>query len=265
MRDACCASTNPSLRFGVGRLRGLAQCCWPPGWAASPTLYLKPNAEPGLTNKLLARISTRIATGYEISARAWGKKKKPLLPVARCAGNSFPSNPGGSGRRFVCSLPAASQGRVAHQPDICRRHGPPRRAQKKNELAIVHQTGERDYNAVRTAYARREINAEVVPFLTNMAETLCLGRCHCLPSWSYYRSGNRRRGTSRHLYPLRKSHRQPPIAQRAGNDSRGCRPLNFRIGNSPPKKLTGENFLSSRPSPRRSKKNSNRRARARSP
>jgi UDP-N-acetylglucosamine--N-acetylmuramyl-(pentapeptide) pyrophosphoryl-undecaprenol N-acetylglucosamine transferase len=45
-----------------------------------------------------------------------------------------------------------------------------RLATRKNELAIVHQTGERDYNAVRTAYARREINAEVVPFLTNMAE-----------------------------------------------------------------------------------------------
>jgi UDP-N-acetylglucosamine--N-acetylmuramyl-(pentapeptide) pyrophosphoryl-undecaprenol N-acetylglucosamine transferase len=34
----------------------------------------------------------------------------------------------------------------------------------------VHQTGERDYNAVRTAYARREILAEVVPFFSNMAE-----------------------------------------------------------------------------------------------
>jgi UDP-N-acetylglucosamine--N-acetylmuramyl-(pentapeptide) pyrophosphoryl-undecaprenol N-acetylglucosamine transferase len=34
----------------------------------------------------------------------------------------------------------------------------------------VHQTGERDYNAVRTAYARREYDAEVVPFLINMAE-----------------------------------------------------------------------------------------------
>jgi UDP-N-acetylglucosamine--N-acetylmuramyl-(pentapeptide) pyrophosphoryl-undecaprenol N-acetylglucosamine transferase len=45
-----------------------------------------------------------------------------------------------------------------------------RLAGRKNELSIVHQTGERDYNAVRTAYARREINAEVVPFLTNMAE-----------------------------------------------------------------------------------------------
>jgi UDP-N-acetylglucosamine--N-acetylmuramyl-(pentapeptide) pyrophosphoryl-undecaprenol N-acetylglucosamine transferase len=45
-----------------------------------------------------------------------------------------------------------------------------RLAERKNELSIVHQTGERDYNAVRTAYARREINAEVLPFLTNMAE-----------------------------------------------------------------------------------------------
>src|SRR5690348_5861753 len=43
-------------------------------------------------------------------------------------------------------------------------------AARKGDLSIVHQTGERDYNAVRTAYARREINAEVVPFLKNMAE-----------------------------------------------------------------------------------------------
>jgi UDP-N-acetylglucosamine--N-acetylmuramyl-(pentapeptide) pyrophosphoryl-undecaprenol N-acetylglucosamine transferase len=37
-------------------------------------------------------------------------------------------------------------------------------------LSIVHQTGERDYDAVRTAYARHEILAEVVPFLGNMPE-----------------------------------------------------------------------------------------------
>src|SRR5947199_5962747 len=43
-------------------------------------------------------------------------------------------------------------------------------ATRKNELSVVHQTGERDYNAVRTAYARREFAAEVVPFLSNMAE-----------------------------------------------------------------------------------------------
>jgi UDP-N-acetylglucosamine--N-acetylmuramyl-(pentapeptide) pyrophosphoryl-undecaprenol N-acetylglucosamine transferase len=43
-------------------------------------------------------------------------------------------------------------------------------ATRKNEMSIVHQTGERDYDAVRTAYARREILAEVVPFLSNMPE-----------------------------------------------------------------------------------------------
>jgi len=41
---------------------------------------------------------------------------------------------------------------------------------KKDRISIVHQTGERDYNAVRVAYARREINAEVLPFIGNMAE-----------------------------------------------------------------------------------------------
>ena len=34
----------------------------------------------------------------------------------------------------------------------------------------MHQTGERDYNAIRVAYARREYQAEVIPFIENMAE-----------------------------------------------------------------------------------------------
>jgi UDP-N-acetylglucosamine--N-acetylmuramyl-(pentapeptide) pyrophosphoryl-undecaprenol N-acetylglucosamine transferase len=43
-------------------------------------------------------------------------------------------------------------------------------AARKNQLFVVHQTGERDYNAVRVAYARREFHAEVLPFIENMAE-----------------------------------------------------------------------------------------------
>jgi UDP-N-acetylglucosamine--N-acetylmuramyl-(pentapeptide) pyrophosphoryl-undecaprenol N-acetylglucosamine transferase len=43
-------------------------------------------------------------------------------------------------------------------------------APEKQRLSIVHQTGQRDYDAVRTAYARREITAEVAPFFSNMAE-----------------------------------------------------------------------------------------------
>jgi UDP-N-acetylglucosamine--N-acetylmuramyl-(pentapeptide) pyrophosphoryl-undecaprenol N-acetylglucosamine transferase len=43
-------------------------------------------------------------------------------------------------------------------------------ARQRHRFSIVHQTGERDYNAVRAAYAEREINAEVLPFIGNMAE-----------------------------------------------------------------------------------------------
>jgi len=43
-------------------------------------------------------------------------------------------------------------------------------ATQKQRISIVHQTGERDCDAVRVAYARREIKAEVLPFIGNMAE-----------------------------------------------------------------------------------------------
>jgi hypothetical protein len=46
-------------------------------------------------------------------------------------------------------------GRVAGQSRVCRRHE--FSGHQKNEMSIVHQTGERDYDAVRTAYARHEI------------------------------------------------------------------------------------------------------------
>ncbi|MDP9338498.1 MAG: undecaprenyldiphospho-muramoylpentapeptide beta-N-acetylglucosaminyltransferase [Acidobacteriota bacterium] len=156
---------KPVAAFGVG------------GYAAGPMLLttwmhgvpnaiFEPNAEPGFTNRTLARISKRIATGYEISARAWGAKAVvtgcPVRPEFLAIAPRAPGKPlrllvtGGSqgalpvNRAFVDAMDAL--------------------AARKNELSIVHQTGERDYDAVRTAYARRDIQAEVVPFLNNMPE-----------------------------------------------------------------------------------------------
>src|ERR1700687_2525132 len=156
---------KPVAAFGVG------------GYAAGPMLLatwlgrvpnviFEPNAEPGFTNRVLARISTRIATGYELSAREWGKK----AVVTGCPVRSefFSITPRRLGRPFRLLVTGGSQGALPINRVFV--DAMDRLAARKNELAIVHQTGERDYNAVRTAYARREINAEVVPFLTNMAE-----------------------------------------------------------------------------------------------
>ena len=156
---------KPIAAFGVG------------GYAAGPMLLttwmrgisnviFEPNAEPGFTNKSLARISTRIATGYEISARTWGAKAVvtgcPVRPEFLTIAQRSPQKP------LRVLITGGSQGAL-----------PVNRAFvdamdflviRKNEVNIVHQTGERDYDAVRTAYARHEILAEVVPFLDNMPE-----------------------------------------------------------------------------------------------
>src|SRR3979490_3393984 len=156
---------KPIAAFGVG------------GYAAGPMLLatwlgrvpnviFEPNAEPGFTNKVLARISKRIATGYEISAQTWGNKAIvtgcPVRPEFFAIASHRPERP------FRLLITGGSQGALPINRVFV--DAMDRLATRKNELAIVHQTGERDYNAVRTAYARREIHAEVVPFLKNMAE-----------------------------------------------------------------------------------------------
>jgi UDP-N-acetylglucosamine--N-acetylmuramyl-(pentapeptide) pyrophosphoryl-undecaprenol N-acetylglucosamine transferase len=156
---------KPIAAFGVGGYAAgpMLLTTWMHG---IPNVIFEPNAEPGFTNKSLARISARIATGYEISARTWGEKAVvtgcPVRPEFLTIAQRIPQKPlrvlitGGSqgalpvNRAFVDAM------------DFL--------ATRKNEMSIVHQTGERDYDAVRTAYARREILAEVVPFLSNMPE-----------------------------------------------------------------------------------------------
>src|SRR5260221_438410 len=156
---------KPVAAFGVGGYAAgpMILATWLGG---VPNVIFEPNAEPGFTNRVLARISARIATGYEISARTWGKKATvtgcPVRP------EFFSITPRRPGMPFRLLITGGSQGALPINRAFV--DAMDRLAARKAELTIVHQTGERDYNAVRTAYARREINAEVVPFLTNMAE-----------------------------------------------------------------------------------------------
>ncbi len=131
-----------------------------------PNVIFEPNAEPGFTNRVLGRISTRIATGYEVSARTWGAKA--IVTGCPVRTEFFSITPRRAGKPFRLLITGGSQGALPVNRAFV--DAMDRFAARKSQLTIVHQTGERDYNAVRTAYARREINAEVVPFLTNMAE-----------------------------------------------------------------------------------------------
>ncbi len=156
---------RPVAAFGVGGYAAgpMMLATW---LAGVPNVIFEPNAEPGLTNKLLAKISRRIATGYEVSARAWGAKAVvtgcPVRP------EFFAIAPQPVGKPFRLLITGGSQGALPMNRTFV--DAMDLLAARKNELRIVHQTGERDYDAVRTAYARREILAEVTPFLNNIAE-----------------------------------------------------------------------------------------------
>jgi UDP-N-acetylglucosamine--N-acetylmuramyl-(pentapeptide) pyrophosphoryl-undecaprenol N-acetylglucosamine transferase len=131
-----------------------------------PAMIFEPNVEPGFTNRVLASLANRVACGFAETAKRFGEiavatgipVRHEFFSIAR-KDHREPFNlliTGGS--RGALPINRA----VVDSLDIL--------AARKNQLFIVHQTGERDYNAVRVAYARREFRAEVVPFIENMAE-----------------------------------------------------------------------------------------------
>ena len=131
-----------------------------------PTVIFEPNIEPGFTNRVLVRIATRVATGFEETARRWGKKAVVTGVPVRREFFAVPRREHTPPLRIL--ITGGSRG--ALPINRCVVDSLDRLAARKNQLFIVHQTGERDYNAVRVAYARRELIAEVSPFIENMAE-----------------------------------------------------------------------------------------------
>ncbi len=227
---------KPVAAFGVGGYAAgpMLLATW---LARVPNVIFEPNAEPGLTNKVLARISARIATGYEISARVWGKKA--IVTGCPVRSEFFSIAPRKPEKPFRLLITGGSQGALPINRVFV--DAMDSIATRKTELAIVHQTGT---HCVRAARDQRGGSS----FPHEHGGALCLGRRDCLPGRSHHRSGNRGLGPSRRLHPLRKSDGQPPIAQRAGNVSRGRRSPDYR-GGAYGSKTDCRDFLISRPAP----------------
>jgi UDP-N-acetylglucosamine--N-acetylmuramyl-(pentapeptide) pyrophosphoryl-undecaprenol N-acetylglucosamine transferase len=131
-----------------------------------PTVIFEPNAEPGFSNRLLAMFATRMGTGYPSVAESWGARARftgcPVRP------EFFGVPPRHSAPPFQILVTGGSQGaRVINRAVVGALDS---FAAQNIPLSLVHQTGERDYNEVRSAYESRNIPAEVAPFFTNMSE-----------------------------------------------------------------------------------------------
>lgn len=134
--------------------------------ASLPAVVFESNAEPGFTNRVLAELVTRVACAFPEPAERWGRKA--VVTGCPVRAEFFQAPVRRPAAPFRLLITGGSQGALPINRVVV--DAMERFASRKSELVIVHQTGERDYDAVRTAYARREIHAEVVPFLTNMPE-----------------------------------------------------------------------------------------------
>jgi len=154
-----------SVAFGVG-----GYAAGPMMLAAAmlgiPSVIFEPNAEAGFTNRVLAGMAQRIAVGYPVVAERLGSRAVvtgcPVRP------EFFACQPRHPAARFQILITGGSQGSRAINRAVI--EAAEILSPENKRFAIVHQTGDAEYNSLREVYAQRNINAEVAPFFENMAE-----------------------------------------------------------------------------------------------
>lgn len=130
-----------------------------------PTLLLEQNALPGITNRLLARLVDAAAVNFEEALRFFPRTGFIAGNPVRAAFFA-PDLREGHDRKVRVLIFGGSQG--AHAINLAVVAAAPQLAASGLDLAIVHQTGERDLALVRDAYERAGLDARVEAFLYEM-------------------------------------------------------------------------------------------------
>ncbi|MFQ5991017.1 MAG: undecaprenyldiphospho-muramoylpentapeptide beta-N-acetylglucosaminyltransferase [Nitrospiraceae bacterium] len=166
-------SRRVSLVLGIG---GYAS---PPVLLAAfflriPRAILEPNAYPGLANKFLAPVANLIFLAFDAAKGSFNPSKVKVCGTPVRAGFLEPYTPdAGSmrstqGRALVVF--GGSQG--AHGINNLMIDALPHLQSKREEMSVVHQTGEADLNRVHSAYEANGVRANVVAFLFDMPRIL---------------------------------------------------------------------------------------------
>ena len=133
-----------------------------------PTLVIEPNAMPGFTNRVLARFVRAAAVTFEESLAWFGGR-------GIVTGNPVRSGFGGlaakdrDGRLHLLVF-GGSQGSRALNTAVTSALPHLDDAFRAGRLSITHQTGPRELDGVRAAYAAAGVDADVRPFIERMVD-----------------------------------------------------------------------------------------------
>lgn len=157
---------QPHLVLGVG------------GYASGPTVlagfFLKvkraiheQNVIPGMTNRILKRVSHRIFVSFEETKRYFPGRKTILTgnpirkEIARCLSSPRRED------RFTILVFGGSAG--AHRINLAMMEALTSLQGLKSSLRMIHQTGKEDFDFVSKGYREYEFETQVLPFIDEMA------------------------------------------------------------------------------------------------
>jgi UDP-N-acetylglucosamine--N-acetylmuramyl-(pentapeptide) pyrophosphoryl-undecaprenol N-acetylglucosamine transferase len=155
---------RPGLAVGVGGFSS-GPVVLLAAWLGLPTLIMEQNVRPGYTNRRLARRAGKAVVAFEATLAAFGDKGVRLGNPVRPEFYTLAPHPrerrlgvlvfgGSQGSRFLNERVAAAL---------------PLLAARRDELALVHQTGEKDAAEVRARYEAAGFGeAHVAPYLPDM-------------------------------------------------------------------------------------------------
>jgi UDP-N-acetylglucosamine--N-acetylmuramyl-(pentapeptide) pyrophosphoryl-undecaprenol N-acetylglucosamine transferase len=133
--------------------------------ARIPTLLIEPNASPGFTNRVLAPWIRLAALGFKEAAPFYGSKARITGHPIREVFSRIPRK--AHRAPFLIFISGGSQGSVAINTAVV--GALQLFKQQAGRFGIIHQTGERDYERVREEYGRAGVQAEIYPFVDDVA------------------------------------------------------------------------------------------------
>ena len=141
------------------------------------TMLLEQNAVPGLTNRWLARVVKAAAVTFDSTQAFFGSKAfvsgNPVRPEFFATAGPHQES-GVDEQTSVTRVLVFGGSQGAHAINVAMVEAAPRLAAGGPPVRLVHQTGERDVEMVRTAYRKAGLQADVEPFLYDMGRQLGL-------------------------------------------------------------------------------------------
>ncbi len=157
----------PDLVIGVGGYAS-GPAVMAAHWMGIKTALAEQNALPGLTNRILGRFVDRVFLSFPETG-TWFRKEKVIVTGNPIRSRFFEGERSPSRRPGLFTLLVFGGSQGAHAINRAVVAALDHLESIRDRLRIIHQTGEKDLEDIRTAYHSRGMNAEVQPFIMDMA------------------------------------------------------------------------------------------------